>query len=172
MDKSVVFQIVTVEYRIKDSRISDRYRLISRILRKECRLKIRWRNRFVSLVDYVILSTVNKPPEEQNKRARETKRGRHARTPEARGAGRRGNYVRNSLARVNIKRDRGRARTHMHAYIHTHIYIRTRVIVHNAAATHYSNRRLKPTSPLMRYRRTINFIIESQKWQNQSEEID
>lgn len=40
------------------------------------------------------LSTVNKPPEEQSR----------ARTPEARGAGRPANYVRNSLVRVNIER--------------------------------------------------------------------
>lgn len=62
---------------------------------------------------------MNKSPEERNERARETKRDRRARTPEARGAGRPSNYVRNSLAGVNIERERGQA----HAYICTYIYM-------------------------------------------------
>lgn len=43
------------------------------------------------------LSVVNKPPEEQSEKERD-------RPSKARGAGRPANYVRNSLARVNIER--------------------------------------------------------------------
>lgn len=111
---------------VRSSSIFFRYLLLPK---ESVASKARRQNRFVSLVDYInrrTLSTMNKPPEEQGERA--TKRGRHARTPEARGAGRPGNYVRNSLARVNIERDRGRAHsTHSHARLHTYICMHTYV---------------------------------------------
>lgn len=50
-----------------------------------------------------VLSAMNKPPEEQSEKER-NRPPRRARTPEARGAGRPANYVRNSLAHVNMER--------------------------------------------------------------------
>jgi len=46
---------------------------------------------------------MNKSPEEQSEKEG-NRLARHARTPEARSAGRPANYIRNSLARVNMER--------------------------------------------------------------------
>jgi len=62
-----------------------------------------------SLVRIVLtdaLSTVNKPPRGARREEGCNVQGAPARAPEARDAGRPGNYVRNSLARVNTKRTR------------------------------------------------------------------